>query len=354
MAGLGLAIGALGLNAASGIAGLFGAKRKQKRAFNYQSQLNREQAQLNYDYGEMSAENAHQRTLALRADDQQREDTQIQRQVEDAQAAGISPSVFGGMGGAGGGGGGAGGAQGGGARGGQPVDAAAIIGALNEKRALNIDAQRQRTEDALAVAEAAVKKAEAKAIRDENERENARLGGDVEEQEARINNILEDIRNKKVQRQGYKLQNAFDEVRNEIQNESKKTQVWKIEAEYEELQEKVKGLTIDNDIKESIENDLIEYAREQTKNLIADTIEKYASSALTNEQRKSIRESLDNEKGWLKLSKDELLNRIKEFGITIKENKKDRIHKTVGSVLSLGGILGAAKIHGSQKGRGGK
>lgn len=343
---------ALGANVLGGVLGGIGAKKKEKRAFNYQAQLNREQAEMNYMYGEMSAEEAYRRTKELRAGDEAREDTAIQRQVADAQAAGLSPSVFGGMNGAGGGGGG-GAAQGTGAKGIAPTDAAAIIGAINEKRALNIDAQRQRTEDALAMAEARLKKAEAKSIEDDNERQERKLKGDEEEQQVRISDKLEEIRNKKVLRTGYKLDNAFREIRNQIQEETKDIEIWKVEAEWEELQEKIKGLTIDNDIKEQTEQDVIEGVKQNVINLMADTVEKQARTALTNEQREQLKDYLENDQNWYNLSEKEFEEEIRQFGISLEEAKKNRRTSTVNSVLSLGGILGAAKIHGGTK-KGGK
>lgn len=341
---------ALGANVLGSVLGGIGAKKQQKRAFNYQAQLNREQAEMNYMYGEMSAEEAYRRTKELRAGDQAREDTAIQRQVADAKAAGLSPSVFGGMNGAGGGGGG-GAPQGTGAKGIAPTDAAAIIGAVNEKRALNIDAQRQRTEDALAMAEARLKKAEAKSIEDDNERQKKKLEGDQEEQQARIGDILEDVKNKKVLRAGYKLDNAFNEIRNEIQKDTKDVQVWKIEAEWEEVQEKVKGLTIDNDIKEQIEEDLIEAAKQNVRNLMADTVEKQAKTALTNEQREQLKEYLENDQNWYNLSEKEFEEKIRQFGINLKEAKKNRRTSTVNSLLGVGGLIigGKALRSGKQK-----
>lgn len=326
------------------------SKKQQNRAFNQQAQLNREAAELNYRYGEMSAEEAYRRTRELRAEDETREDTAIQRQVADAQAAGLSPSVFGGMNGAGGGGGG-GAPQGTGARGLQATDAAAIEGVINEKRALNIDAQRARVEKLLAIAEAKKLTAEARSIDNETTREGQKLKGDQEEQQARIGDILEDVKNKKVLRAGYKLDNAFNEIRNEIQKDTKDVQVWKIEAEWEEVQEKVKGLTIDNDIKEQIEEDLIEAAKQNVINLMADTVEKQAKTALTNEQREQLKEYLENDQNWYNLSEKEFEEKIRQFGINLKEAKKNRRTSTVNSLLGVGGLIigGKALRSGKQK-----
>lgn len=79
-----------------------------------QSRLNQENAELGYNYGEMSAGNAHNRQLQLY--NMQKEDQSAEAQIEDLKKAGLSIGLLYGGGGAGGtGGGSTKGAQGDGA-----------------------------------------------------------------------------------------------------------------------------------------------------------------------------------------------------------------------------------------------
>lgn len=94
---LGILAGAASL--VGGISKLATSKKRDKRTL----AINKELAKVNYEYGEMAADNAHERTLALN------ESQNLQNQVADAEAAGLSPGLF--YGGAGGGGGSQSGAQ---------------------------------------------------------------------------------------------------------------------------------------------------------------------------------------------------------------------------------------------------
>lgn len=157
-------VAAAGAAAAGGIGNTvvqqIGGKKKQKRAYELQSKLNRETAELNYQYGEMAADSAHGRTLDIYQ--RQKEDTSYKAQVQDALEAGLSPSIFGNQGAGGGQGGG--GAQGSGARGIQPADVAALEGVANERRALSIEGAKAAAETARVYAEAKKTKAEIKNI----------------------------------------------------------------------------------------------------------------------------------------------------------------------------------------------
>lgn len=159
-----------GIAAGASIAGQalnqVGGKKKQKRAYNLQRQLNEQTAGLNYEYGEKAADSAHQRSLDLLA--ATTEANSLQSQVADAEAAGLSPGIFSGLNGGGGSGGS--GAQGSGARGIQPTDVAALESVANERKALGIEGIRAAAEKAATWAEAKKTEAEVKRINAETKK----------------------------------------------------------------------------------------------------------------------------------------------------------------------------------------
>lgn len=155
-------LGSLAGGALSGIGSALsgiGWKKKLKKSYDLQQKYHDYTAESNYQYGEMAADNAHQRSLELQQN--QFENASLSNQVAEAKEAGLSPSIFSNISGGSGGGGG-GGAQGGGARGIQPMDIAALQQVENERRSIGIDAGR-------AAAEAALQYAESKKIKAETE-----------------------------------------------------------------------------------------------------------------------------------------------------------------------------------------
>lgn len=157
-------IAAAGSALASGISKL-GARYKKKIAAQEaaQQRLNAEAARMNYEYGEMAADSAHQRSLGLI------EATNLENQVEDARNAGLSPGLL--YGGTGGGATG-GGATGTGARGVQPPEAADRLaeeeGRLQAK-ALAVDIQRVINESLKVRAEKNQIEAETELIKEQTE-----------------------------------------------------------------------------------------------------------------------------------------------------------------------------------------
>lgn len=94
-----------------------GNKRKQKRQFEWQTKLNEQAGALNYQYGEMAAENQYERQLGM-YDSRLSPEAQMQSQMEGIKGLGLSPALM--YGGAGpGGSGSASTAPGGGGAGGQ-------------------------------------------------------------------------------------------------------------------------------------------------------------------------------------------------------------------------------------------
>lgn len=162
-------LGALAGGALSGIGSALsgiGWKKKLKKSYDLQQKYHDYTAESNYQYGEMAADNAHQRSLELQQN--QFENASIGNQVAEAKEAGLSPSIFSNISGGSGGGGG-GGAQGGGARGIQPMDIAALQQVENERRSVGIDAGRAAAEAALQYAESKKLKAETENIEEQTD-----------------------------------------------------------------------------------------------------------------------------------------------------------------------------------------
>lgn len=287
------------------------SKKQQKRAFDIQTQLNQQQAQLNYDYGEMAADNAHERTRQLAQEE--REATSYVAKVQDAKEAGLSPSIFGGGAGGGGAGGSARGAQGDGSGGIQPVDAAAIMEAVNNKRAVSVEGMKARSEAWLAAARAAKERAEAKRIEKENKDYNEDRGIRNENVQASTQKMYEEI-NESLQRQ-----REFDEQSTErLEELASRTQANKATAELnnslKELNDKktryyytelLNALRETNIKERGLENDRI--------NALANQLAARAAyiQAQTAKEKNENPGDLGNVKTWKKLI-DEFINDMEE------------------------------------------
>lgn len=135
-----------------------------------QSRINQELALLNYDYGELAADAAHERSLGLLA--AEKEANSYVSQVEDAQAAGLSVGLLYGGGGAGGTGGSAGGGAQGDGAGNQRAQAPNyldILAADSNRKIANAEIVKAGKEAGLFAAEAAKTHAETQQIKSETE-----------------------------------------------------------------------------------------------------------------------------------------------------------------------------------------
>lgn len=178
MAGYWAAIGQGASTAAAGGLfsglGLIGQNRRNRKLIEQQleaqKQLTDYSGDVNYRYGEMSAENAHERTKELWAMDQAA--NSFQGQVADAKEAGLSVGLLYGGGGAGGAGGGSTrGAQGDGAGVGTPQapDFLEIEALKTQKRLAFAEIARASAEASLTKAERDKTEAETENLKDQTE-----------------------------------------------------------------------------------------------------------------------------------------------------------------------------------------
>ena len=159
--------GAIG--AGLGLLGSIGAGRRQKKAIeaqkNAQKELNEQAASLNYEYGEKAAENAYERQLAMY--NRSYEDQSYEAMVKQMKEAGLSVGLMYGGNGSGGGAGamsGAPKADTGGAVAGQAANAAALMEAENQRKALALQQASMARDIQLKDAEIELKKKEAEKV----------------------------------------------------------------------------------------------------------------------------------------------------------------------------------------------
>ena len=159
--------GAIG--AGLGLLGSIGAGKRQRKAIeaqkNAQKELNEQAASLNYEYGEKAAENAYQRQLAMY--NRSYEDQSYEAMVKQMKDAGLSVGLMYGGNGSGGGAGamsGAPKADTGGAVAGQAANAAALMEAENQRKALALQQTSMAKDIQLKDAEIELKKREAEKV----------------------------------------------------------------------------------------------------------------------------------------------------------------------------------------------
>lgn len=180
--------------------GLIGQNRRNRKLIEQQleaqKQLTDYSGDVNYRYGEMSAENAHERTKELWAMDQAA--NSYQGQVADAKEAGLSVGLLYGGGGAGGAGGGSTrGAQGDGAGVGTPQapDFLEIEALKTQKRLAFAEIAKASAEASLTKAERDKTEAETENIKDQTEtsKELTPIQKRILEEEA-TNKLIDNIR----------------------------------------------------------------------------------------------------------------------------------------------------------------
>lgn len=156
---------------ALGLLGNIGAGKRAKKAIAAQEaaqqRLNEQNAQLNYNYGEMAADAAHQRSLGLLQ--AETEANSLENQVTDAKNAGLSVGLLYGGGGGGGSASAGGGAQGGGAgnQRGQAADYLEVQAQKIANKQAMADLTRAANESSLLKAEKEKIKAETENIKEE-------------------------------------------------------------------------------------------------------------------------------------------------------------------------------------------
>lgn len=204
-------VGQVGGAVGDAVLGLFGADQRTKQA-----QMNRDAAELNEEFSKRMEERAYQRQREMY--DISKKDQSYESRVKDMEAAGLNVGLLYGGTPTGGGMGVASTApQGttGGQQGGKAVSATERAAAAAQMYGLEV--QNKAVESQAKLNEANAKKAEAEAKKI--------AGVDTDLGNKTLEEITENINNKKIQRAGMILQNSFDEIRNEIADATKGEQM---------------------------------------------------------------------------------------------------------------------------------
>lgn len=349
---LGIGTGMLG-----GIIGEARDERNREKQLEQQQALNEQSAKLNYEYGEKAAQTAYQRQLDMYQ--RSKEDQSYKSQVQDMRDAGLSVGLMmsggqqaGGMGQASTApkGEGAGGLQAGQA-------GNAIEQQMAEQNRIAIGLQQSKLKSEIEVNESIANKNKADATKTS--------GVDTEESRARIKEITENIENKQVQRVGIRLQNTFDEIKNEIQAETKEdvieqaqyltTRMW---FEIGNLEEALKNARMDNEIKRATQDEIIQQVRLATEQMVENILNTYIDTELKN-ANKTLTERQVKEIGQkmkLDIIKTELeairmeFDKIKHYD-NISQEELDRLQSLMGSLIgaigniTTGTIIAASKQH---------
>lgn len=301
------------------------------RQENSSKRLNEHAALLNYEYGEMAAEEAYRRQQEFY--NIQKQDTSYEAQVADVEKAGLSYGILGGGMAAGGGGGGTP-AMGGGAgsQKGKGADVAAAKAAQAQEELTQVEKARGIAETGLLSAETIKTEAETRGINSDIKSSEAKLPGELGMQEAamnltysKIDELTQEIENSKIQKLGFELQNDFDKIRNEKEEKTKIAQINKIEAEWEILEEQLSEAVRNNEIGEETKQAVINSVHQGVANMAAEEIYTHLKSDLTKEQKKEISEKINNDFQRLLLERSE--HRLDERKLEWEIDKIIKQHK---------------------------
>lgn len=265
-----------------------GAALEQQRKYTEQA------AGINYKYGEMAAEEAYRRQMEMY--EKSRQDQSYEAQVADMKKAGLSIGLM-----AGGQAGGAGSVGGG-----TQAQTGTGAGASPKESGIGIEMTKAMTELGLAKAQQRLLEADARGKEIENQNKGERL-------EAELTSILENIENTKVQREGQKIVNEWQQIENDIKKATKENVIKGVQYDVEETLQRtrriiteIEGMDMDNEIKERTKEDTIKTVTATLKNIMMDTTLKAAEikatesgTRLTNEMRLQIKRDYQME--WDKI-----------------------------------------------------
>lgn len=288
------------------------SKRQQKRQLRNQKALNEQAAMLNYQYGEMSADAAAERTR--QAEIEREERNSLTARLEEADANNISrQAVINGSGGVAGGG-----AQGqgaGGQKGGQAPDEAA---AQDMKRRQLLEFAQIGAAISQLKAETRKTNAETESIEDQTETNKdtketnkqiieetlKNLKKERELKNVTIEKATEEIKSDRVKRAGNELQNRITEIEGNIAESGEEFRIEAIKWEVERLIEEVRGARADNELKEEQKDDIIKALKAQIALTQMQTSAAAAGITLTNAQVTKIYNDINIDNADLEIRQD--------------------------------------------------
>jgi len=312
-------------DAAMGGMGILYGELTRERSKRDQREANEHAAKLNYEYGEMAADNADARARAFYTDF-----NSPAAKVRQLQEAGLSTALmYSGGGGVGGSAAATTASQGSGAGGQQgKTPESAMQGAqlglmLAQIRNLNEDSEKKKVEaNKLAGVDTQA------------------LQQSIEESKYRVNKLITEVGNNMLDAANKQLQNTFDAMRNEIQQKTKNFQINTVKeqwfnamAQTDKLTSETAGLNIENSVKFRLLNAQLENIEKNTANLIAMTLQTQAQTNLTELDIKNYQTKIENILADTKLKTDE--DRIK----AVQAAASELIGQPIGTSGAIGEVI---------------
>lgn len=292
---IGAAVGA-GVNLLSGVLN----NKAAKKAAEQQQKYTLQQLEKNYEYNEMSADAAHDRSIDLQERQWGQDNQKHQLGIADwTEAGGNAAAYFNAGGTTGGGGGSSSGAQGGGASGPGGPDVAAILGAVNEKRKIGLES---------AIAGAQIRKADAETESIKEETEERRKLSPLEEEISKLGIEEKQILNGTLsQRQAVEIAEIMGRTEaTEDERELTKALTRFNDAKIEELWQQLLNESIRLNIEERAQETKEHEAETSRINALANQLSARAAwkNAETSEKSEENPGNIYNVKTWKKLAKD--------------------------------------------------
>lgn len=208
--------------------------------------------------------------------------TNYENQRKHMEQAGLNPALMYGHAGAGGS---TSSASAGSAGGSQASDEASLKQAQMAQQGMALQMAKLGSEIELNRATAREREAEA----------GKKSGVDTDLANKQIDNLTADINNKSVQRIGMILQNDFDEIRNEVREATAGSEIRsmdflakQIAKNIQKINREIESLDIDINIKDQTKNSIIESARLQNEQIMADILVKESQGKLNETQAQTI------------------------------------------------------------------
>lgn len=286
-------------------------KSREKWSNDQQVGMAQRVGQLNFDFNEQAANNAHNRQMEMY--ERTYQDNSPANRVKQLEEAGLSIGLmYGGAAGTGGMGQVSSAPQGAGAQGIQP------------KLSSVTDRQMAKTQTAALALEIGKTASEIdlnNSIATKNQAETQKISGvDTEVGKAQYKSITAATENTMLEAQGIKLDNQFSEMRNEIKSATKEKEIASIsnkadQAYGEMLQmiNKVEEGNIDLEIKKQTKESIIESYDANLAYVIEQTLVKKSERAINEEQAKKIVEEIKNLSKQIELKEKDQSIAIKQI-----------------------------------------
>lgn len=260
-------------------------------------------------------------------------DTNFSAQMDEMRKAGLNPAMIYG----GGGEGAVGTVGGGGANNAEASDEASLSFAETSKQQIAMQRARTNAEIDVMKSQADKNKAEADATRGYKAEE---AGMNIDLKRKTIDEITEGIKNKKVQRDGMILQNTFDSIRNDIQQDTAEEMMNSVRYQNRRLAVEIEKITLNNEITREQKEDILQIAKEQINVMIADVLMKNSQSRLNEEEAMNMARKLNISESDVQMK--ETVANIMKTKPNVWNVAGDELEKQIRTLRSLGNPIDKA------------